>query len=591
MIKVSLVTLQILLFAGIVLGDNAAAPLPVALAHFTGAEFNGGAKDVYGTSEGIEMINTIYSQAAGPRATMELKFTLSSLPGEPLFVHLKARRDGAMKQCGIVIEVNGQTLFKGPAAFSSEQFVTQKYAIAAGALKVGENKLAITCTEKAGRLGYPPWFRVADCAIAPEKFMVRPDLHKDFHVKLPVKERPFPEPLPPGAEPGFKLRGTKGYAWTPKQYLSEIPYLVQFKMNFLMNCYLSMFDIEHHTNWSDGDANRWWEDLSAEKKAAYEKVVRACQQQGIQFCFSMNPNLRSKRFVNDESPESVDQLFKHYAWMQSLGVKWFNISLDDISQGINATTQAKVVNEIFHRLRAKDATAQMIFCPTYYSGDGTRPKQQEYLEGLAKQLDKDIYLFWTGDAVIGKVTRKAADTFRRISGHRLFLWDNYPVNDNHATLNLGPVIDRDPTLGDVIDGYMGNAQCKENESNRLPLATCADYAYNPLAYDPERSIGQAILHLAKTPAQRLLLADVVENYAGFLIYSITYTTGYNPVRREFERLIGTPFSRQAALGYIQRFETISQEMKTQFPDHYQAEKTVIDGDLKMMKTQIAARYP
>src|ERR1039458_5780172 len=132
MIKCNLVTLQILLSVRIVLGDNPATPLPVALAHFTGAEFSGGAKDMYGTSEGIEMINTIYSQAAGPRATMELKFTLSSLPGEPLFVHLKARRDGATKQCCIVIELNGQTLFKGPAAFSSEQFVTQKYAIAAG---------------------------------------------------------------------------------------------------------------------------------------------------------------------------------------------------------------------------------------------------------------------------------------------------------------------------------------------------------------------------------------------------------------------------------------------------------------------------
>ena len=45
--------------------------------------------------------------------------------------------------------------------------------------------------------------------------------------------------------------------------------------------------------------------------------------------------------VNDESPGSVDQLYKHYAWMQGLGVKWFNVSLDDISQGINASSQAR----------------------------------------------------------------------------------------------------------------------------------------------------------------------------------------------------------------------------------------------------------
>ena len=34
---------------------------------------------------------------------------------------------------------------------------------------------------------------------------------------------------------------------------------------------------------------------------------------------------------------------------------------------------------------------------------------------------------------------------------------------------------------------------KQNEINRIPLATCADYAYNPRAYDPSRSVGQAIL--------------------------------------------------------------------------------------------------
>src|SRR5215475_5898696 len=148
----------------------------------------------------------------------------------------------------------------------------------------------------------------------------------------------------------------------------------------------------------------------------------------------MNPNLVSKRIVNDNSPGSIEALYKHYAWMQSLGVKWFNISLDDISSGINASTQAKVVNEILHRLRAKDSAAQMIFCPTYYWGDGTGKEHQPYLERLAGELDGDVYLFWTGDSVVGKITRNAAENFRRISGHRLFLWDNSPVNDNNPSM-------------------------------------------------------------------------------------------------------------------------------------------------------------
>lgn len=418
------------------------------------------------------------------------------------------------------------------------------------------------------------------------------DLHTNFHITLPAEQREFPEPLPPGVQPGFKFRGTKGWAWTPEQYLAEIPFITRCKMNFLMNCYLSMFDLEHHEKWYDGDANRWWEDLPAKKKTAYAKVVRAAQACGLQFCFSMNPNLCSRRQVNDDSAESVELLFKHYAWMQGLGVKWFNLALDDATNGVNASTQAKVANDIFHRLRTKDAAAQMIFCPTYYWGDGTLPKQQPYLEELARDLDPEIYVFWTGDAVVGKVTRKAGETFRGIVKHRVFLWDNYPVNDGQPTMNLGPVTDRDADLCEIIDGYVSNPMREQNEINRIPLATCADYAYNPRAYDPLRSIGRAILLQAGKPSQREALRDLVETYPGILLASpSSHHTGFNPVRARMESILALPQSHQAALGYVEHLQQLAVRIKLEFPDHYEPEKKTLDADIALIKQKIAARYP
>ncbi|HZM05555.1 MAG TPA: beta-N-acetylglucosaminidase domain-containing protein [Candidatus Saccharimonadales bacterium] len=417
------------------------------------------------------------------------------------------------------------------------------------------------------------------------------EMHKDFHVKLPEEKKPFPEPLAPGQQPGFKFRGTKGWAWTPEQYHAEIPYLVKFKMNFLMNCYTSMWDLEHHPNWGgDPQANRWWEDFPEAKKQAYANIVRECQKQGIQFCFSMNPNLDSTRMVNDGSPESVEQIYKHYAWMQGLGVKWFNISLDDIGQGINASSQAKVVNEIFRRLRAQDPEAQMIFCPTFYWGDGTAEKQKPYLQDLALELDKNVYMFWTGDSSVGGITRHGAETFREICGHRLFLWDNYPVNDNQPTMHLGPVMDRDAGLGDVIDGYMSNPHCKQNQINRIPLATCADYSYNPRAYDPERSIGQAILHLGDTPAQCEALRDLVETYPGMSVYS-QYNTGFNSVQYQFDHLLQVPNSRQTALGYIEHLRNLSERLQKEFPVSYQPAQHTLDNDIQTVAKKLAAKYP
>jgi hypothetical protein len=560
------------------------------LAHFAGADFQGGAKDLYGTAYDGEQVNTVYAEPTGPHSAMQLTFPVKHVPVGPLFVHLKARDDEAPRQCNIALLLNGQTLFEGTNEFARLSFTTRKFPIPEGALKEGENTLVIACREKSGQAGRPPWFQVAACTIAPAQFILRPDVHKDFWVKLPTEERPFPEPLPPGKAPGFKFRGTKGWAWTPEQYVAEIPWLAKFKMNFLMNCYLSMFDLENHPNWGANEANRWWEDLPEAKKKAYEQVVRECQKHGILFCFGMNPNIASKRMVNDNSPESVNLLWKHYTWMQGLGVKWFNISLDDITEGINAASQAKVVNEIFQRLRAKDPEAQLILCPTFYAGNGTGEKQKPYLEILARELDRDIYLFWTGNATFGEVTRTAAETFRRISGHRVFLWDNYPVNDNLPTMHLGPVVDRDPDLCEVIDGYMSNPMCKQNEINRIPLATCADYAWNPADYDPARSIGQAIVHLADTPDRREALRDLVEAYPGLLIYSSHHYSKFNAVQNQFDRISSAPHSRQAAIAYIDHLQQLSDRLQQQFPDHYQPEKQTLDNDIQRLKKKLAGKY-
>jgi hypothetical protein len=519
---------------------------------------------------------------------MQVKFPLSHVPAAPQYLHLKGRDDDVPSRCTIAIELNGKKLFEGQNEFAATRFETRKFAIPAGTLRAGENMLIIRCLDREGKVGMPPWFQVAQCVVGPAEYVLRRDLRKDFRVKLTDEIRPLPEPLPEGKQPGFKWRGTKGWMWRPQQYLSEIPVLKQYKMNFLMNCYTSMCDVENYP-WGDPKVNRWWEPLPEAKKKAYEKIVRACQDAGIHFCFSMNPNLCSTRFVNSGKPEDVDALWQHYAWMQGLGVQWFNISLDDITQGIDAAGQAKVVNEILHRLRAKDPQAQMIFCPTYYWGDGTGKEQKPYLETLARTLGKDVYLFWTGDAVVGRITRKGADTFRGIAQRHLFLWDNYPVNDARPTMHLGPVIDRDPDLCEVIDGYMSNPLCSQNEMNRIPMLTCADYAWNPADYDPSRSIGQAVLHLAETKPQLELLRDLVETYPGMLVYGRA-DTGFNAVRDQYTRIATAPHARQAAGAYVEHVERLSARLKETFPDCYQAEKKTIDDDIAWLKRNYAAKY-
>ena len=105
----------------------------------------------------------------------------------------------------------------------------------------------------------------------------RPDpLAPAFRVTIPAERSPFPTSLPSGQkEPGFVLRGTKGWAWTWDQYLAEIPYLARYEMNFLMSCYTSVFTDPIKF------VNRWWEPLPPKTLEGIDKVARASRDAGI----------------------------------------------------------------------------------------------------------------------------------------------------------------------------------------------------------------------------------------------------------------------------------------------------------------------
>jgi hypothetical protein len=401
-----------------------------------------------------------------------------------------------------------------------------------------------------------------------------------LRIEWPATARPFPEPLPAGAQPGFKFRGTKGWAWTPRQYMEEIPWLAKFKMNFLMNCYLSLFASTQPWN------NEWWMPLPAETKAAYAEVIHACETNGITFCFCMNPQLASKRPLNPDRAGELDLLFQHYAWAQLEGVKWFSLCVDDAGWGKKgpgeaASADAKMVNTILGRLRERDAEAQMIFCPGPYQGDGTEPNAHAYLQTLGQRLDAKVYVFWVGDATVTpRITRSAATSYKQIVNHRLFLWDNYPVNDHQPTLHLGPVSGRAPDLCEVAEGYLSNPMAPQNQVNRLPLATCADYAYNPRAYDPARSIGQAILLFGKTTAQQEALKEMVETYPG--VIATGGGTGTNPVRNRFKKLAaesGPP----AAQKFIREIESLTARLEREFPGQFDDAKESVRVDVAWMK--------
>jgi hypothetical protein len=516
---------------------------------------------------------------------MEAQFSLASLPKDPLFLYVKARNEDGPGAADLEISLNGVSLFQGGSPFQEDYWSIRRFPVHPGTLKPGINRLVIAISPQKN-LSRSAALSVAECQIAAFRYLPPHDLMTNFTIDLPSVELPFPLPLSGGqTEPGFKLRGTKGWAWYPEQYLAEIPYLARYKMNFLMNCYTSMFtDVEKLIN-------RWWEPLPEAKKKAYEEVVRACQAHGITFCFSMHPQLFSERPLQPESEEDFESLWQHYAWMQSLGIRWFNVCYDDIgTEGQDKAKlgrqHARLVNTLLARLRKSDAEAQLIFCPTYYWGCDDQGDARLYLEALGQDLDKDVFVFWTGDGVVtAAMTRKCAETYKRIVNHRLIIWDNYPVNDRNPVLHLGPVTERDPELAQVAYGYMSNPLCPQHEVNRIPLLTCADFAYNPTSYDPMRSIGQAILQLAQTPSQRQVLKELVELYPGMLICGET-RTAMNCVGEKFSRLLQEPDSEKLAKAFVERLQDVLIRLEKEFPERYLKTRETVRGHLSALQEKL-----
>ncbi len=555
-----------------------------------GSELHGGAQSRFGASFFGRQVNYVYAQPTGGAASMTAVWHLDRLPAEPVFLFLDARDDDAPSPCRIRIAINGRDVLRGPSGFANDQWQTRRLEVPTEALRVGTNALSISNEEPLGDLGMPPWFMVARLALAGADYRLPQVQLPSLHVQLPGQVRPFPEPLRDGhSQPGFQFRGTKGWNWTPEQYLAEIPHLARLKMNFLMNCYLSMFS----SGPGEPFKNEWWKPMSPTRQAAYAKVIEACRAHQIIFCFAVHPQLGSPRPVDFSSPQDLEDFYQHYAWAQRQGVHWFSVSLDDVSwdrggPAGGGAAHARFVNAIFNRLRARDPEAQMIFCPGPYWGDGTEPQARPYLETLGHDLHPDVYVFWTGDSVVTpRITRVAAESYRGLVKHRLFLWDNYPVNDGNATLHLGPLTGRDPDLCEVMAGYMSNPLCPQNEINRLPLATCADYAFNPWAYDPARSIGQAILHLAATDGQRHVLKDLVEAYPGFLVTG--GGTGANPVRNRFTSLLADPDASRDARAFLERLQDLSRRLAREFPTQFDAAKQTIAGDIQWMRQQLATK--
>ncbi len=531
-------------------------------------------------------VNAVYATSSGEKSMMTGSFELEKIPLYPT-LELDAHAFPEKPFCEIRISINGKAIFTGDAGFTGKDWEIREFIIPEGILVSGKNKLQIQNIMQEGNAGTPPWLIISRVGIGEKNdgIVAAHDLFENFYITLPDRKKDFASGNN-GNAPGFKLRGIKGWNWTPEQTMEEIPYLKQFHMNFFMNCYTSMYD---HPN-----PNEWWKPYPDDFKKKYEKIVSLCKENDIEFCFALNPNFMAEKAFDYDNKEHFAMIWKHYEWMAGLGVNWFSVCLDDIEKGLDASGQARFVNALLKKIRKKNPQAQMILCPSIYAGTYVvgGVNNDQYLHTLARELDPDVYCFWTGDYFCGPITAGKMKQVRDILKHRLIVWDNYPVNDGYPSMNLGPVVLRDKELLSICDGYMANPMRTQNQMGRIPLYTIADFAWDPQNYDPAESIGQAILHLSENREQAKTLKNVVEVYFGFLLsQKENYWYARNTARYTFEKLMNQPHSKVPVSLWVDHMEELLAGLEKNFPGMYQAECNTIRQDIDWMKKKMKTKYP
>ncbi|MBQ7957035.1 MAG: beta-N-acetylglucosaminidase domain-containing protein [Clostridia bacterium] len=293
------------------------------------------------------------------------------------------------------------------------------------------------------------------------------------------------EDYPLFAKRGY-IEGFYGDTWEQSKRLSVMSLMAKYGMNTF---YYAPKDDDYH--------REKWRELYPEKELSDLKNLFdfACENE-LDFCWSIGPGLTYKY----TSEEDFDLLINKIRNVYSIGVRNFGLLLDDIpadfqyeedSKAFDSTVDAHIylVNKTYNALKEFDSSINLTVCPTQYFGD----ENGYYISKFGSSIPADVSLFWTGAEICSRVqTVREADEFMRSTCHKPLYWDNFPVNDAEMfqEMHIGPLIGRDKDLYKHCEGIISNVM-EYAECSKIPLMTIADYLWNPLSYNPEKSLDNA----------------------------------------------------------------------------------------------------
>ncbi|GHH76825.1 beta-N-acetylglucosaminidase [Streptomyces sulfonofaciens] len=303
--------------------------------------------------------------------------------------------------------------------------------------------------------------------------------------------------------PSMPLRGSiegfYGAPWSHTDRLDQLAFYGDVKANTYI--YTPKDDTYLRENWRDA--------YPAEKLADLHELIDQATAHHVDFTYAVSPGLS----ICYSDQDDVAALEKKLGSIYDQGARSFYVALDDISytkwncagdqakygdpgRGSAGQAQADLLNAVQHDFIDTHSGARPLqMVPTEYSDTA----DSAYKSVLREQLDPKVVVQWTGtDVVPPSISLADARAASDVWGRKVFLWDNYPVNDYGQTtgrLLMAPYDKREAGLHTELSGIVLNPM-NQAAASKVALFGGASFAWNDDAYDPQRTWRAAAGYLA-----------------------------------------------------------------------------------------------
>lgn len=353
------------------------------------------------------------------------------------------------------------------------------------------------------------------------------------------------------------IEGFYGTPWSHADRLDHLGYLGAHKMNTYE--YAPKDDPYHRERWRDP--------YPPDKLAQLGELVTRARDNHVEFTFALSPGLS----ICYSSQADLDALLAKFEAVYDLGGRSFNVPFDDINYGKwncpadkdtfgdgaagAGAAQTYVLNKVQAWARAKGDVHPLQTVPTEYSDVA----DSAYKKALREKLDPDVVVHWTGIGVVpATITVDQAAQARKVFGHPILVWDNYPVNDYIAgRLPLAAYTGRQPGLSGQVSGIISNPS-NQAAVSKVALFSFADFGWHDAGYDAVRDWSAALAERAggnaRTIAALHVFADVT-TYDGTL--HRTQAPEFAAATREFWRRWDAGDHRGAISGLRTRVKALA----------------------------------